>query len=94
METTIRISPNELTPAWLKKVKALFENENELQITIKPLKKSNLIVSESGEEYITRVNRAIENIESGEEIVSLSASEFDKVIEQNIYIASCKGHYD
>ena len=82
METTIRISPNELTPAWLKKVKALFENENELQITIKPFKRSNLIVNESGEEYMTRVNQAIANIESGEEVVSLSATEFDKLADQ------------
>ncbi|MCA1759222.1 MAG: hypothetical protein LC658_05595 [Bacteroidales bacterium] len=82
METTIRISPNELTPAWLKKVKALFENENELQITIKPLKKSNLIVNESSEEYMTRVNRAIDNIDSGKDVVSLSASEFDKLADQ------------
>jgi hypothetical protein len=82
METTIRLSPNELTPAWLKKVKALFENENELQITIKPLKRSNLTVNESGEEYMTRVNRAIDNIELGEDVVSISAAEFDKVPDQ------------
>jgi anthranilate/para-aminobenzoate synthase component I len=82
METTIHISPNELTPAWLKKVKALFENENELQITIKPLKKSDLVVNESSEEYMTKVNRAIDNIESGEDVVSLSAVEFDKLADQ------------
>jgi hypothetical protein len=82
METTIRISPNELTPAWLKKVKALFENENELQITIRPLTRSDLIVNESREEYKTRVNRAIDNIESGKDVISLSASQFDKLADQ------------
>lgn len=82
METTIHISPNELTPAWLKKVKALFENENELQITIKPSKRNYFAANESNEEYITRVNKAIENIESGEDVVSLSAAEFDKLADQ------------
>lgn len=82
METTIRISPKELTPAWLKKVKALFENENELQITIKPSKRSYFAANESNEEYITRVNKAIENIESREDVVSLSAAEFDKLADQ------------
>jgi hypothetical protein len=79
METTMHISPSELTPAWLKKVKALFENENELQITIKPSKRNYLAANESNEEYITRVNKAIENIESGDDVVSISAAEFDKL---------------
>lgn len=83
METTIRISLKELTPAWLKKVKALFENENELQITIKPSKRSDFTAKESNEDYITRVNQAIGNIESGEDVVSLSAAEFNKLADHH-----------
>jgi hypothetical protein len=49
METTIRISPKELTPEWLKKIKALFENENEIQITIKPMKNKLSVVNEDRE---------------------------------------------
>lgn len=79
METTIRISPKELTPEWLKKIKALFENENELQITIKPMKNQLSVVQEDREEYVTRINNAIENIESGKDIISISPSDFEKL---------------
>ena len=82
METTIRISPKELTPEWLKKIKALFENENELQITIKPMKNNESLVYESREEYVTRVGRAIENLESGKDLVSLSPSDFEKLSDE------------
>jgi septation ring formation regulator EzrA len=81
METTIRISPNELTPEWLKKIKALFENENELQITIKPLKQK-FLVNENQEEYVTRVNNAIEKLESGTDVISLLPSDLDKLSDE------------
>lgn len=79
METTIRITPKELTPEWLIKIKALFENENELQITIKPMKSKVFVLNESGEQYITRINNAIDNIESGKDVISLSPSDFEKL---------------
>ena len=79
METTIRISPKELTPEWLKKIKALFENENELQITIKPTKNKLSVVNEDREGYITRINNAIENIESGKDIIAILPTDFEKL---------------
>jgi len=75
--TTIRISPDELTPSLLKKVKALFENEKELEIIIKPVSGSGLSVNETPEEYVLRVNKAIDNLENGSEIVSYPEAEFE-----------------
>jgi hypothetical protein len=77
MLTTIRISLGELTTSWLKKVKALFENEEELEIIIKPVIRSGLFVSETREEYVSRVNKAIENLETGSDTVSFPEDGFE-----------------
>jgi len=76
METTIRITPGELTPALLSKIKALFEDEILLEITITPVSDFGLTVNENGEEYKARINNAIENLDSGKGVVSFSETEF------------------
>jgi hypothetical protein len=58
-------------------VKAFFKNEKELEIIIKPVAGSGLFVNETSEEYVLRVNKAIENLETGSEIVSYQEAEFE-----------------
>ena len=82
METTIRISPDELTPVWLKKIKALFENEEKLEIVIRPVKELSSVTGESREEYITRINNAIENLELDKGTITLTKEEFEKLIKK------------
>jgi len=81
METTIKISPNELTPSWLKKVKALFEDEEKLEITIKPVHNFNFKLNENKEEYFSRINSAILNLESNKDTITFSKEEYENLIE-------------
>ncbi|MBW6534500.1 MAG: hypothetical protein K0B11_05795 [Mariniphaga sp.] len=63
METVIRIRSNELTSDLFNKIKALFNNEEELEISISPVADFGLNKKESREEYVNRVNKAIRNLE-------------------------------
>jgi hypothetical protein len=80
MEATIKISPEELTPSLLKKIKVLFENEDKLEITIKSASARDLTLNESREEYYTRVNSAIDNLQSNTDTITLSRDEYEKLI--------------
>lgn len=76
METIIRLSPSELTSDWLEKVKALFQNERQLEVRIKPVS-NPLVVNEDKEAYETRINEAIENLEKNRDTVSFSLKDFE-----------------
>ena len=80
MEATIKISPEELTPTLLKKIKVLFENEDKLEITIKSASIRDFTLNESREKYNTRVNSAIDNLESNTDTITLSRDEYEKLI--------------
>ena len=43
------------------------------------MKDQEPVVNENGEAYISRIENAIENIESGNNIVSISPSDFEKL---------------
>ncbi len=79
METAIRIKSNELTPDFLKKIKALFSKEEELEISISPVSDFGLNKKESREEYVNRVNLAIRNLDKQTDTISLSDSEFENL---------------
>jgi hypothetical protein len=79
METVIRIRSNELTPDFLNKIKALFNNEEELEISISPVSDFGLNKKESREEYVNRVNNAIRNLDKQTSNVSLSDSDFENL---------------
>ncbi|NLA49664.1 MAG: hypothetical protein GX876_09410 [Bacteroidales bacterium] len=82
METTIRISPEELTSEWLKRVKALFEDEDSLEITIRPASVPTSEVNEDSTAYFSRINNAIDNLESGKDTITLSKDEFSKLVDR------------
>ena len=79
METTIRIRNNELTSDFLEKIKALFKNDEELEISISSVSDFGLTKKEGREAYIKRVNRAIKNLEAKKGEVSLTENEFEKL---------------
>lgn len=77
METIIRIKPSELTIDILNNIKALFKNEGEIEISISPVSDFGLQKKESQKMYINRLNKAIENLESNKNTISLSEDEFE-----------------
>jgi len=79
METIIRIKPNELTPDLLNKIKALFKNEETLEIVISPVSDFGLTKKEVRTAYINRVNKAIRNLEANKDTISLSENEFESL---------------
>ena len=79
METIIRIKPNELTPDLLNKIKALFKNEEALEIVISPVSDFGLTKKEGRTAYINRVNKAIRNLEANKDTISLSENEFESL---------------
>jgi hypothetical protein len=79
METIIRIKQDELTPAFLQRIKSFFENENELEISISPVNDFGLTKKESFDEYTKRIHKAVENIESEKGIIAFSAEEFESL---------------
>lgn len=79
METVIRIRTNELTPDFLNKIKALFNKDEELEISISPVSDFGLNKKESREEYVSRINKAIRNLDKQTSNVSLSDSDFENL---------------
>jgi len=77
METVIRIRSKELTPDFLNKIKALFNKEEELEISISPVSDFGLNKKESRKEYVNRINLAIKNLDKQTGNVSLSDNDFE-----------------
>jgi hypothetical protein len=77
METIIRIKQSELNLDFLNNIKALFKNEEALEISISPVSDFGLTKKEGRKVYINRLNKAIENLETNTKIVSLSEAEFE-----------------
>lgn len=77
METIIRIKQSELDLDFLKKIKALFKNEDALEISISPVSDFGLIKKEGRKAYINRLNKAIGNLEAKRNTVSFSEDEFE-----------------
>jgi hypothetical protein len=77
METIIRIKHNELTVSFLNKIKALFKNEEALEIAISPVSDFGLTKKEGRRVYINRINKAIANLEANRDTISYSEDEFE-----------------
>lgn len=80
METTIRIKSHELTPELLTKIKALFKDEELLEIAISPVSDFGLTRKEGKKAYTNRINKAIENLEANKNTTTLTENEFDALI--------------
>lgn len=77
LHATFTISSTELTTELLEKIKMLFPKDNkdfEVTISVKP--------KESPEAAKMRIDQAIENIESGNDPITFSPEEYDKLVHQ------------
>lgn len=80
MEATIRISINELTPDFVKKLKMLLNKDQEIVLTISPVGDFGLNKKETKEEYIQRIQESLINLSNGRS-VAFSEQELDEFSE-------------
>lgn len=73
MQATIKINESELDYSFFKKLKTLFKG-GEFEIGIKTQK--DLLQ----EEYRKKIDKSIENIERGENLIEYSGEEFESLI--------------
>jgi len=83
METVLRIKVSDLDIDFIKAIKSLFKKEREIEITVSSATDFGLNKTETKEEYIARIKRAIKNVEKGN-VVSFTEEEFDKLNEHFI----------
>lgn len=80
METTIRIKSSELTNDFFEKIKILFKDEDEIEISFTSVPDYGLTQKENATEYEERINKAIRNLESRNNIVSITEKDLDSMI--------------
>ena len=83
METSLRIKLSELDMRLIKRIKALFDPDREITITIKDSTDFGLTGAESKKEYLERLEKAIKNLEKGKKVV-LSEKELDEFVLQQL----------
>ena len=66
---------------FLDAVKSLFSNRSEIKITISDIDNKHLM-QDSKFIYDAKLNAAIENVESGKELITFSYDEFNKIVEE------------
>ena len=77
LQATLRVSGSELTAELLEKIKSLFNGDSkDFEVTISVKQK------ETPEEAKRRIDRAIENIERGQNLVSYSPGEYESLVRQ------------
>ena len=77
MGTTIRIKPNELTNDFLEKIRILFKDEDEIEISFTSVPDYGLTQKENTKEYEERINKAIRNLESEKNIIRVTEKDLD-----------------
>lgn len=80
METIITLQPNELNQQVLEMLKNLISSKgfNNITISLTKKKKSGILRKESPKQTITRINKAIEEIENGSSnLISFTMDEFE-----------------
>ncbi|PIY07431.1 MAG: hypothetical protein COZ21_00315 [Bacteroidetes bacterium CG_4_10_14_3_um_filter_31_20] len=77
METTFRLKTSEL-PDFVTVMKTLLKKEKVIEITVRPVRETNLEKVETKGEYWARINRSIENLDKGENVTSFTEDEFDR----------------
>jgi hypothetical protein len=77
MVTTFKISAAEFNEAVIEKIKMLFNgDDSEVVISVRSKKKG--FPKETREEYFSRINRALDNLDNNKGIVSFTVEEFEK----------------
>ena len=76
METVFRLKVSELNIDFINAVKSLFKKNREIEISIYPSTDLDLNKPETREEYFTRLNKAMKNVEKGN-IIKFTGKEFE-----------------
>jgi hypothetical protein len=77
MVTTFKISAAEFNEAVIEKIKMLFNgDDSEVVISVRSKKKG--FPKETREEYFSRINRALDNLDKKQGTVSFTVEEFEK----------------
>ena len=77
MESSFTLKVSELDSDFIKNIKKLFKKDREISITISSATDFDLNIVETKEEYFTRLEKALKNLEGGNGI-SLSEQELDE----------------
>lgn len=83
METSLRIKVSELDMRLIERIKALFGKDREITLTIQVATDFGLTRTESKKEYLTRLEKAIANLEKGN-TVELTEAQLDDIVLQRI----------
>jgi len=78
METTFHLKLSELDLNFLEGIKKLFGNDREIQITVSSSTDFELNLKETTEEYFVRIEKSLNNLNNGKNIVSLTEDELDE----------------
>ncbi|NTW34401.1 MAG: hypothetical protein HGB12_17565 [Bacteroidetes bacterium] len=78
METVLKIKVSDLDVDFIKAIKSLFKKEREIEITVSSATDFGLNKTETKEEYIARIKKAIKNVGKGN-VVAFTEEEFDKL---------------
>ena len=65
-------------PDFVIVMKTLLKKEKVIEITVRPVRETNLEKVETKGEYWARINRSIENLDKGENVTSFTEDEFDR----------------
>ncbi|MCD4792054.1 MAG: hypothetical protein K8R54_02385 [Bacteroidales bacterium] len=79
MEAVFRVKVSEIDEAFLRVIKSLFRKDKEIEVTFSSSTDFDLYKPESNEEYSGRLDKAIENVENGVNLVSFTEKEFDEL---------------
>jgi hypothetical protein len=80
MESTFIIKKEDFNSEFVVAVKKMFSKSSQLQITINTSEDFDLLKPETGEEYLDRLKKAIEDVEKKRNLVTLSDSELDEMV--------------
>lgn len=78
METVFRLKPNQLNIGLVNAIKALFSDNKELEIIVHSAISTGSDERETREEYWARIDKAIENVENGKNVVRFTGKEFEE----------------
>jgi adenosylmethionine-8-amino-7-oxononanoate aminotransferase len=82
MQTVLKIKVSDLDNDFVKAIKALFKHNSEIEITVSSANDFNLNKTETKQEYIDRLKKAIENAEKGN-IIAFTEKEFE-IVNKNL----------
>jgi hypothetical protein len=78
MVTTFKISASEFNDAIVEKIKTFFNgDDSEVVISVRSKKKG--FPKETREEYFSRINTALDNLDNKRGIVSFTTEDFEKI---------------